>query len=435
MKSYGKSNQSFFRIVIILTFTLFLSPIARSQNVKDLEKQRKQTLERLETTKKMLNETKKSQRSSITKLNIIGKNIKDRKTLITNISNEIGQLDLKMTQLNREKQQLESRLEVLKKDYARLVQQAYINRNLYTKIMFILSAKTFDQSYRRMRYLQEYTEYRRDQVRQIEQVKSEIVRKNDSLDSNKKTKVEVVNQKQSEAEKLKKDQQRENVVLSDLKKKESRLRADQKIQQRKADNLNRRIEQLIAEQIRRDEERRQAAANKKNAIAKNAKPTSRNTTRSSRNDAGISTLTKEETLIAGSFERNKGRLPWPTSNGFISGHFGIQQHPVLIHVTTNNKGIYIQTPAGSSARAIFEGVVTQCFSVPGSNNAVIIQHGSFRTVYANLTQLYVKEGQKVTAKEPIGKIYTDDEKDNKTELYFQIWNGRTLLNPESWIAR
>ncbi len=140
-------------------------------------------------------------------------------------------------------------------------------------------------------------------------------------------------------------------------------------------------------------------------------------------------------MLSGNFERNIGRLPWPTSNGFISGHFGIQQHPVLKHVTTNNKGVYIQTPSGSTARAVFEGVVTQRFSIPGSNNAVIIQHGNYRTVYANLTQIFVRGGEKVNANQPIGKIYTDDEDGNKTELYFQVWDGKTLQNPERWITR
>ena len=140
-------------------------------------------------------------------------------------------------------------------------------------------------------------------------------------------------------------------------------------------------------------------------------------------------------MISGNFAANQGRLPWPTSNGFISGHYGVQAHPVLKHVTTNNKGIYIQTPSGSNARAVFEGTVTQVGYFPGSNNLVIIQHGDYRTVYANLTSVYVKSGEKVSAKQSIGKIYTDDDNDNKTELYFQIWKGRSLLNPESWIAR
>ena len=104
-------------------------------------------------------------------------------------------------------------------------------------------------------------------------------------------------------------------------------------------------------------------------------------------------------------------------------------------MTTNNKGVYIQTPSGSSARAVFEGVVTQRFSIPGSNNAVIIQHGKYRTVYANLTQIFVREGEHVNAKQAIGKIYTDDENGNKTELYFQVWKDKNIQNPESWIAR
>jgi len=106
----------------------------------------------------------------------------------------------------------------------------------------------------------------------------------------------------------------------------------------------------------------------------------------------------------------------------------------LKFVTTNNKGIYIQTPAGSTARSVFEGIVTQCFDIQGSHG-VIIQHGNYRTVYANLTQIYVRIGEKVTAKQTLGKIYTDSENDNKTELYFQVYKDRNTLNPESWIAR
>ena len=245
--------------------------------------------------------------------------------------------------------------------------------------------------------------------------------------------------------------------MTDLQKKEKKLREDQKIQQKKANDLNNKIERLIAEQIRKAEAKREAAEKRRIAEekrksaeeprykAKNNTKTSTKTehkannnstasTSSSSSSASVSALTKEESLISGNFERNIGRLPWPTSNGFIRGHYGIQQHPVLKFITTNNKGIYIQTPAGSNARAVFEGIVTQRFVIPGSNNGVIIQHGNYRTVYANLTQIFVREGDHVSAKQAIGKIYTDDE-DNKTELYFQIYNGRNVQNPESWIAR
>lgn len=442
-----QSNLRIFLFIISISFTI---STLQAQSVKELESQRKQTLQKLETTSKLLNETKKSQRSSLNKLNILSKDIKERKTLIKNINTEISQLDVEMQQLEVERHQLENRLKVLKDDYAKLVQEAHINRSLYAKIMFILSAKSFDQSYRRLRYLQEYTDYRKQQVREIEKVTAEIVQKNETLQQHKSTKVEVVKQKETEADKLSKDEKKEKSLLTDLQKKEKKLRADLKVQQKKANDLNTKIERIIAEQIRRAEEKRAAEERKRLAeerkrlaeekkssgtsTSKTTKVTKETTVSKPKSSTVVSTLTKEETLLSGDFERNRGRLPWPTSNGFISGHYGVQPHPVLKHVTTNNKGVYIQTPAGSSARAVFEGVVTQKFLIQ-SSNGVIIQHGEYRTVYANLTQIFVNVGDHVSVKQPIGKIYTDDEKDNKTELYFQIWKGKTIQNPESWIAK
>ncbi len=439
---------------ILLFFSLLLTMGAlQAQTVKELEQQRKQALQNLEMTSKMLKETKKSQKSSLNKLTIISKNINERKTLIKNIGTEISKLDQQIGQLNQEKVRLEGNLKALKADYARLVEEAHINRSLYAKIMFVLSAKSFDQSYRRLRYLQEFSDYRKLQVYKIEGIKVQIEHKNDSLQVHKTTKVKVVKQKETEAKILTKDQKKEKVLLTDLQKKEKKLRDDLKVQQKKAAELNNKIERLIAEEIRKAEAKRAASEKKKLAeeqatekkhAADEAKTSKTGTKKDSKitseaykpaTNPSVSLLTKEETLISGNFERNQGRLPWPTSNGFISGHFGIHEHPVLKHVTTNNKGIYIQTPVGSSARAVFEGVVTQRFSIPGSNNAVIIQHGNYRTVYANLTQIFVREGDRVTAKQAIGKIYTDDERDNKTEVYFQVWNGKKLQNPESWIAR
>ncbi|MDD3321815.1 MAG: peptidoglycan DD-metalloendopeptidase family protein [Paludibacter sp.] len=432
--------QSILRVFfLIISFSIATSSV-QAQSVKDLESQRKQTLQKLATTNKLLNETNKSKRNSLNKLTILTKNIKDRKVLINTISTEINQLDVEMQTLQNERRQLENRLESLKTDYAKLVQEAHTNRSTQAKIMFILSAKSFDQSYRRLRYLQEYTNYRKQQVLEIQKVTAEIAVKNETLAQHKSTKVEVVTQKQTEADRLTKDEKKEKVLLTDLQKKEKTLRANLKVQQKKANDLNNKIEQIIAEQIRKAEEKRAAEEKKRLAQEKKSSGTSTKTEKESKtkttssSSSAVSALTKEETLLSGNFEKNKGRLPWPTASGFISGHFGVQPHPVLKHVTTNNKGIYLQTPVGTSARAVFDGVVTQKFLIQ-SSNGVIIQHGEYRTVYANLSQIYVNVGDHVSVKQPIGKIYTDDEKDNKTELYFQVWKGRAIQNPESWIAR
>ena len=442
-----------FKSCIVVVFLSVMVCTLQAQSVKELEKQRNKTLQLLESTNKMLNETKKSQRSSLNKLTIINKNIVERKTLINNIGKEINELDGEMQRLNQEKRLLENRLSTLKRDYARLVQEAHLNRSVYTKIMFVLSANSFDQSYRRLRYLQEYSDYRKQQVRKIENVKTQIVVKSDSLNRNKQTKVEVVKQKEVEANKLTNDQKKEKVMLTDLKKKEKKLMDDLKKQQKIANDLNNKIARIIAEEIRKAElkrkaeQERAAAEERKRLAAEQKKQGTKSSTPSSEKEAkkaekqapvqsaSVSMLTKEEKLISGNFSANSGRLPWPTDKGFISGHYGVHPHPVLKHVTTNNKGIYIQTPTGTNARAVFEGEVTQRFSIPGSNNAVIIKHGEYRTVYANLTSIYVNVGDKVSAKQSIGKIYTDGDNDNKTELYFQIYKGRTLLNPEGWIAR
>lgn len=433
----------FSKVLIFILLLGTISPVI-AQSVKQLEAQRKKTLQLLESTNKMLNETKKSQRSSLNKLTIINKNINERKTLISNISKEINELDSEMQRLNQEKRMLENRLTILKRDYARLVQEAHINRSIYSKIMFVLSADNFDQSYRRLRYLQEYTDYRKDQVRKIEKVKTQIVEKADSLNKHKVTKEEVVKQKEVEAQKLTDDQKKEKVLLTDLQKKERKLRDDIKKQQKIANDLNNKIARIIAEEIRKaeakraeEERKRRIAEQKKQGTPKDKATGTKDKTETAvaKPSGSVSTLTKEEKLISGNFAANQGRLPWPTDKGFISGRYGVHPHPVLKHVTTNNKGIYIQTPAGTNARAVFEGEVTQRFSIPGSNNAVIIKHGEFRTVYANLTSIYVNVGDKVSAKQSIGKIYTDGENDNKTELYFQVWKGKALQNPESWVAR
>lgn len=217
-------------------------------------------------------------------------------------------------------------------------------------------------------------------------------------------------------------------MLSDLTKKEKDLKSKLKAEQAKADKLNKQIEDAIAREIaaaekrRKEKEAREAAkAKQKGKGTETAKPST-------------SGLSKEEGLIAGGFEKNKGRLPWPC-RGVITGHFGIHPHPVLQHVQINNKGIYIKTQPESDAIAVYEGEVTQVFAIPGSNNAIIVKHGNYRTVYANLTTTYVKVGTKVDAKQALGKIYVDSENDNKTELYFMLYKNADLTNPELWLSK
>lgn len=407
----------FFSSVILSL--IFLSFTAQAQSVKQLEKERKETLKKMETTNKMLNEAKKSQKSSLNKLTILNNTIRERRKLINTINKEINELDREVDQLGKERHALEEKLKVLKADYAKLIQESYINRNNLSKWIFIFSAESFDQSYRRLRYMQEYSTHRKEQVKEIQRITEEIDSRTKTIEENKVAKVSVLQQRETETQKLSKDQQSEKKMLNDLKKKEKKLRAQLKEQEKKAAQLNKKIEDAIAAEIKKSEEK----------AKKDQKP---GTTTSVSPEMA---LTKEEKLISGNFEANRGKLPWPVERGFISQKYGVQPHPVLKNVTTDNKGLNIQTPAESDARAVFDGEVRTRFSIPGSNNAIIIKHGAYFTVYANLTEIYVKEGDKVKPKQKIGKIFTDDENENKTELFFQLRKDKTILNPEAWITK
>ncbi len=228
----------------------------------------------------------------------------------------------------------------------------------------------------------------------------EINTQNTKLTQHKSDKQHALKTQKREQEALARDERKQQQMLKDLQKKEKELTAQLKKQQKKVDDLNKKITATIEKQTK---EQAQVA------------------------------LTKEQQLISGNFEQNKGRLPWPIEKGFISGQFGKHQHPVYKDVTIDNKGIYLQTTAGAGARAVFEGQVTSCFLMNGSY-AVIVAHGNYRSVYAGLSRLNVKQGDKVIAKQKIGTIFSDPEQDNKTELFFQIWKDKTILNPSSWLA-
>lgn len=388
------------RYIAIISF-LLLPLMLSAQTVKELEQQRKQTLQQLENTKKMLSETKGKETATVNKLNILNKDISQRRKLIKNINTEISALDKQMLTLSEQRDSLQKQLETARNDYARLVRSTHYNSMNRSALRFLLSSENFNQLLRRMQYIYTFAEYRKQQVRTIESLQQQIKSQNDQLTANRQQMVEARSTQQRERDKLARDEKKQQNILKNLKSKEKKLKAEQQKQQKKANELNKLIEKKIAEAQKKDSEKQ---------------------------------LTKEQKLVAGGFEKNKGRLPWPTDNGFISGQFGLQPDPVLKGVKRNNKGIYIQTTAGTQARAVYEGEVTSCFS-DGTTNAVIVKHGNYYTVYANLSKLHVKNGTKLKAKQAIGTIYSDPEQDNKTELLFQVWKERELLNPAQWLSK
>ena len=375
-------------------------PVFAADSVKDLQKKQRQLQAEIEQTNKMLKQTKKDESATMNKLQLLNQNIKTQKKLIHTLDSEITALNREMKQLSDKRDSLQVILERYKADYAQMVRQSHYARMQQSPLLFLLASDSFQQLARRTRYLQEFAHFRQEQVRRIENTQAEIDTQNELLETNKADKQAALSTRKREQANLQRDERKQQNMLSQLKSKEKDLNKQIKQKQKKVNELNRKIDEMVRKQTEK---------------------------------ASKTTLTKEQQLIAGGFEANKGRLPWPVEKGMISGHFGKQQHPVYSQVTMDNKGIYIQTTAGTKARAVYKGEVTSCFMV-GGTYAVIVQHGNYRTVYSNLSKLSVKQGDKVDTKQTIGTIFTDPEQDQKTELYFQIYKDKNIQNPELWIA-
>ena len=389
------------KYILTLVLSACLLVPAWGESVKELQKKQKKLQAEIEQTNKMLKQTKKDESATMNKLQLLNQNIKTQKKLIHTLDNEITALNREMTRLSNTRDSLQVVLERYKGDYAQMVKQSHYARMQQSPLLFLLASDSFQQLARRTRYLQEFAHFRQEQVRRIENTQAEIDTQNELLETNKADKQAALSSRKREQANLQRDERKQKNMLSQLKSKEKDLNKQIKQKQKKVDELNRKIDDIVRKQTEK---------------------------------ASKTTLTKEQQLIAGGFEANKGRLPWPVEKGMISGHFGKQQHPVYSQVTMDNKGIYLQTTAGTKARAVYKGEVTSCFMV-GGTYAVIVQHGNYRTVYSNLSKLSVKQGDKVDTKQAIGTIFTDPEQDQKTELYFQIYKDKNIQNPELWIAK
>ena len=399
------------KIFGVFIFILMSSAVMMSQTVSELQAKKKKALENLELTSSLIEKTSKSKTKTLSQLNLLTAEIKQRQGVINTLNAEIRGINKDLNKLRNETNKLQQQLDTLKKEYAKLMYHTYYKKSKYDELMFVLSAKDFAESFRRYRYIKQYSEYCQKKTQEINDTKTALNEKLKQTEKVRGERLKVLNERKKENTKLQNEKNKQNKLIKDLKKKEKQLKAELKKQQKIANKLNEQIEKKIAEEAK-----------------KSSKP-------SSSGGGKTYALTKEEKLLSGNFEKNQGRLPWPVLKGIVVGHFGIHPHPVLKHVTTNNKGIYIQCPKGSKARAVFDGEVTQVFTIAGSNKTVIIKHGLYRTVYSNLTNVSVKVGQKVKTKDNIGTIYSDSEDGDKTELYFQVWKDRNIHNPENWLAK
>jgi septal ring factor EnvC (AmiA/AmiB activator) len=399
-------------------------------SLPDLERQRREAMEDIALTAKLLEETSAGARSSLNRLNLLSQQLLARKRAITILGHEVSAIDRKISAMAGEINLLDKDLVQVKNNYVKLLQnQLQEHRTAQYKMLLILSAENLSQSYRRMRYLREYSDWQKEEAGRIMKKQDDLMNRKVALEDAREEKQYLLTQRQQENKTLEDEENLQRKEVRELNRKQKDLQRQLLEKKHQADALNRQIDNLIAEDIKDSRKKVSGAAAAPDDSAAAASQTAA-TVRPGTNYV----MTEAESILSKNFAGNRGKLPFPlTGNYAIVSDFGEQQHQELSYVKTNNNGIDIQTTAGVDACVIFNGVVTRVFVMPGYNNNVIVRHGDYLTVYSNLSQVYIKAGDEVATLQPIGKIFTDTENGNETILHFQIWKERTKLNPTAWI--
>lgn len=431
--------------LLFFLFALFLlqaSPLSAQSNklIKELENKRGALQKQIAESETLLKATKKDVGSQLGGLAALTGQIEERKRYILAINNDVESIERELNSLERQLARLQRDLKDKKRKYESSVQYLYKNRSIEEKLMFILSAKSLSQTYRRMRYVREYATYQRLQGEELLKKQEQVNRKKQELRQVKSAKEELLKEREAEKAKLEEQEKEKKTLVASLQKKQRGLQNEINKKRREANQLNARIDRLIAEEIEKarkraaEEARREAAARKK-AEEKNAGKPATAATKKPAAPLETYTMSKADRELSGSFVNNRGKLPMPITGAYIiTSHYGQYAVEGLRNVKLDNKGIDIQGKPGAQARAIFNGKVAAVFKLNGLFN-ILIRHGNYISVYCNLSSASVKQGDDVTTKQTIGQIFSDGSDNGRTVLHFQLRKEKEKLNPELWLNR
>ncbi|HYK75488.1 MAG TPA: peptidoglycan DD-metalloendopeptidase family protein [Daejeonella sp.] len=414
----------------VLFFVIFcLSGQVFAQSSAELKKRKEALTREIELLNRSLQQTSSSKSLSLKQIRDLNTQIRLREEKIKTINSEVRLLDNQIADNSNTVRSLQSQLNQLKKEYAGMVLFAYRNQSAYSKMMFIFASADFNQAYKRLKYLQQFSAYRKKQAEYIQGTQKDLKVKIVQLDHNKQEKTHLLTDQEKEKHLLGSEKNKQSKVLSGLSQEEKKLKQELTQKQRESARLNRAIQDAINREIeearrKAEEEARIAAAKAKaeNKEAPVAKPIAKG--------SSVLAATPEAAKLSSDFLDNRGRLPWPVASGIITEGFGI--HKYGANVTTENNGVDIKTAENSSVRAVFSGDVSTVQSIAGSY-VVIIRHGEYFTVYSNLRSVSVSKGQKVAVKQTVGTVSTDPT-DGRTEVHFEIRKGAVPMNPATWLA-
>lgn len=435
-------------IILVLLLLSLVSPTfgqkTKGKSKKQLQSEITSLQNEISTANQLLKKTKKDREMTLNEVSILDSKIKQREKLIKAYNEQIAVLDEEIKSGQSNIKSLNSDLGKLQKEYAKMIVFANKNRSHYERLGFVFASKDFNQAFRRLRYIREFSDARKLKMDQIAGTEKRISSEVEASRQAREQQAAMLADEKVQKTELQREKEELNRQVANLKKQEGSIQQDIKNKQQQAQKLQKAIDDIIAEEIRKaneEAERKRIEAEKKAAAkkAKNkdkgktatTKPTT--TTPAPAKEKGMA-LTPAEKTLSNSFVNNKGKLPWPVERGVISSSYGKHASVVSNKVTVTNNGIDIATTAGASARAVFEGEVASVTKLTGSNTVVIIRHGEYFTVYSNLESVTVKRGDKVKTKQNIGKVHTS-KTDNKTELHFELLKEQARQNPANWLSK
>ena len=384
-----------YHLLLILMF-LGINMICNAQSVNELEKQVNKLQSDIKTSQNLLKKTSKNKETTLKEVELLQAQIKKRDDLIKTYEQQLAILNKETKGYKNDVAKLQNELEKNRQEYADLLVIHYRNRNNLNNLLFIFSSEDFNQAIRRMRYIQQFNDLLKHKMKEIDVTKTDIKKRIEKNEADKK-RIEKLNEVQKkERDALNKDKTALNDKVAKLKKQEKNIKKEIEQKQKETKDLQAKIKKIISEEV---------AKNRANASV--------------------------DTKLSANFEGNKGKLPWPVASGVVTKKYGNNPHPTQSKVVVFNNGIDISTEQGSNALCVFDGQVSTVFNT-GSTNVVMVRHGLYFTLYANLDKVYVKSGDKVKTGDKLGLIHTGAN-DNVTTLHFEVWNDKNNTNPETWL--
>lgn len=416
MKPLGsKYTKWTFLIALFFSFNLGITQNSR----RALEAKRKRVEKEIAESQKILFHTQKQKQNTLSQLNAISRIIEQRTELIQNLQMEVVANEDEIFKQSLQLEILKTNFESEKLKLSKTIIKAYKSRKSGREIAFVFTSKNLKQALRRWKYLRKVSDFRRYQIGQIkiqsEQVQTAII----NLNEVKEQKTTLLSSKEKEKNKLETDKTTKVEMVNQLSKKENELNERIRIKQGQMAKLNRAISNAIAREIEAEKRRQERMAARKNSGTSNTKK------------SRTIEATPESRELSNSFSKNRGILPWPVDRGFVSQKFGIYPHPDLKNITLQNNGIDITTSKDAIVKSVYKGTVSAILSIPGQGEAVLINHGEYFTVYSRLSEVFVSKGEIIGIGKGIGKVMTDDE--GKFVLQFQVWLGQEKQNPQNWL--